>query len=1335
LWRRPLRLLEIGVQNGGSLQIWSKYLPPGSDIVGIDIDPQPAKIPFPPNVRVLTGDAADPINLTNLIGDQQTFDLIVDDGSHHQRDIIAAFDALMPRLAAGGKYIVEDLHTSYFPDYGGGFRGSGTAIEFFKRLIEGLNLDHLGQALPEAERALLARVNHEICAISFYDSVVVLEKLPVAREAPFARVIAGREAKVTGAELFLPLLKPDPAGFVAFATSTTLIADTAVAAARLTAAEHEVNAAAARAELSRSRSELEALSEAKTEAETAVARIQVELTAAQARIAQHNALIRRLNADADSLHQQVAAADGRAAELQQRLNAIEQSTSWRASASLRRTVERLPAPLRRHLRRAAKLGFWAMTPHRMPARLQFLRERAAPDAAPTDPIAERLADIRADVKADPIAERLADIRADVKARLRAVSALPAQLRTAPERPLISIILPVFRPPLPLVEKTIASVLHQNYPHWEMCIVDDGSQRPHLADRLRQFTASDSRIKLRLSERNAGIAAASKIALQMATGSYVAFLDHDDLLTCDALQWIATALIEDRTVDLIYSDECKVDEQDEPHDIFCKPDWSPSLLFNCMYIGHLAVYRRSLVAELGGLRSQFAFSQDYDLALRVSEAAGTVRHIDRILYCWRITPQSAAAGGKPYARRSNIAALQDALARRGYDAEAVALPVANWARWQRTALHGRVSIVIPSDEPGHIVKCVQSIRDNTNYPDYEMLIVTRSGIAGELTRLAHGGVRFVSYDKPFNFSDKCNAGAAAADGEYVVFFNDDVRVLSRDWIEALLEALQIDGVAAVAPKLLYENGTIQHAGLISGVRGLVGTAFHCLPADTPSHFNFAQSLRETAAVSGACLAMRRELFRAVGQFDAVHTPINHSDIDLCFRLREQGGRCIYTPYATLRHIGHQSLAAHDEQASVPRRRRGKDKADIFLLRRWPQMTAYDPYFPPAMRAVLYADSPEEYAIHPGVTKPDATGLDILILSHDLSNSGAPRLVFDMACALSDAGHFVVIMSPLDGAYRESLTAKGITVIIDALLLREHHRFLLFARNFDRVIANTVVTQPAVRQLSQVVDVYWYIHESGYIGDQLAARADFAQALHQPKGVWAASKRARRFIGSLRQNVELLEYGVAPALAEHGRLGGEHPAMIVVIGSYEPRKGQDIAIGGIALLPDSIRRTCRFAFFGRVLDPEFHASLRTLADGMMEVYLGPELTHDRCLEVIQKADVVLCPSRDDTLPLVTLDALAAGTILMCTSETGTSEYLQHMQSFVRIEEVTPEAVCAAVTALFSARAEWPEIARRGQQALRQQFSPDMFTDRLVRYLELPDHQFAEEACRGGSGFPRR
>jgi GT2 family glycosyltransferase/glycosyltransferase involved in cell wall biosynthesis len=921
---------------------------------------------------------------------------------------------------------------------------------------------------------------------------------------------------------------------------------------------------------------------------------------------------------------------------------------------------------------------------------------------------------------DLIEARYAAARADIAARIALTPPVPAGSADITDGPLISLVMPTYRVPIDLLDKTVASVTRQSYPRWELCVVEDGSGRPALSDQLRRHADREPRIRLQLSATNQGIAAASNQALSLASGAYVGFMDHDDLLTHDALHGVAQAILAEPDIDILYTDECKIDDRDRPHEIFCKPDWSPALLLNSMYLGHLSVYRRTLLEELGGLRSRFDFSQDYDLALRATERRANVRHIERVLYCWRMTAGSAAMGDKPFARASNIAALQDALDRRGYPAEAVALPAANHARWHRTSLRGKVSIVIPSDNVERIAECIRSIRSNTSYTDYELLVVTKTAIATALALAPEASfARFVSYDAEFNFSAKCNAGAAQAEGAFVIFYNDDVRVITPDWIEALIECLQIDGVGATSPKLLYEDDTIQHAGLVNGVRGLIGTAFHCLPADTRVNTNLAQSVREVSSLSAACLAMPTALFRRVNGFDATNTPIAHSDVDLCFQLRAAGYRCLFTPRATLLHIGHQSLGA-DSILAKQRLQPRKDKADIHLLRRWPDLIARDPFYPSTMRALLYADSPQLFEIYPARATEWPSGRDILILSHDLTNSGAPRIMFNVAMVLREAGHFVVVISPIDGELRHELIAIGVSVVIDELALTQHESFRELARNFDRVIVNSVVCWPAVLQLGRVVDVYWYVHESQLIADEFDHLPDFIQAVHEAKQIWALSKRTHRYLRNRRADVALLESTVhvhadvqSDALAPSV---GQRACTFVVIGSYEPRKGQDLAVRAVQLLAEELRRRCQFNFFGRTLDAKFRRALSELAGTTPEIRLGPELSHELCLREIRNADVILCPSRDDALSVVALEALSLGKIVMCTEATGISEYLTDMESGIIIAAARADAISAALTRCLEAFNDWPRISTAGREVFRRHFSRAAFGDRIRHHLAL-------------------
>ncbi|MBA8882129.1 glycosyltransferase [Phyllobacterium myrsinacearum] len=886
---------------------------------------------------------------------------------------------------------------------------------------------------------------------------------------------------------------------------------------------------------------------------------------------------------------------------------------------------------------------------------------------------------------------------------------------------ISIIMPVYKIKPELIEEAIQSVLRQSHENWELCIADDFSNDAELSRILRSHVQRDERIKFVELQKNQGISGASNAALALATGDYVALMDNDDLLTWDALESFAVAISLDPEADILYSDEAKVDETGVPVEIFAKPDWSPMLMLNCMYIGHLGVYRRSLVEQIGGFRKEFDFSQDYDLALRASEIARHVLHIPKVLYGWRMIASSAAAGGKPYARETNIAALQSAVERRGWKGKAVALPTANRVVFEFAGEYPLASIIVPSDNQRNIEDTIRSITEDTAGGEFEIIVVTNSKIVSAMQGTAlDSRVRFAAYDKPYNFSDKCNAGAAIASGDYLIFFNDDVRIISSGWLEGIMEYLVRDGVGIVGPKLLYENQTIQHAGMVTGVRRLVGTAFHSLPSDTPLHYNFAQSVREVSLICGACLGIKGDVFKKIGGFDAFNAPINHSDVDLCFKVRDLGLTCVYTPHATLLHIGHMSLKEVDKKkAAAPRR---KDKADIYLLRRWSSYLHNDPYFTKTMRELLYHDSPEAYEFFaPFSTATIMGGKDALLVSHDLTESGAPRVVLDMARSLKNAGHFVVVASPEDGPMRHELQKIGVPVIIDSLVLTGHQSVEDFAVNFDFVIANTAVTWPAVNQLAPKVDVHWYIHETGLIKQLANLHPDaFPSALKNAKSVIAGSQRAEAVLKDYRGDLSIMEYGVEayPLDIEASKQSLEdmkRKLVVSVFGSYEPRKGQDLFILGVAALPDELKKRCEFRLHGRILDAGFFEGISNMVKNEPEIVLGKQLSHAEYVSEIAQSDLVVVPSRDDTLPLVSLNALSAGRPLMCTMTTGTVAYLTHGVTGFVISENSPTVITQALMDALANPARLHDVGLAGREVFEARFSQDRFTTSLLALVD--------------------
>jgi O-antigen biosynthesis protein len=520
------------------------------------------------------------------------------------------------------------------------------------------------------------------------------------------------------------------------------------------------------------------------------------------------------------------------------------------------------------------------------------------------------------------------------------------------RPLISILLPVYNTDEIWLRKCLDSVLEQLYPHWELCIADDASTAPHVRSVLEKYTAGDGRIRAIFRHENGHISAASNSALSLATGDYVALLDHDDELTPDALYEIASLLNRQPETDMIYSDEDKINERGRRHSPFFKPDWSPDTFLSLMYTCHLGVYRTALVRQIGGFRVGFEGSQDYDLVLRLTEHTEEIRHIPRVLYHWRSISASSAASfqSKSYAQDAGLRAIREALQRRGEDA--LVEPIAGLSgRYRvRYRLHGRplVSIIIPTRDLFELLeKCLTSIFEKTDYGHFEVIIVdndSREPETGDLFRRWQekepDRFRVVPLPIPFNFPTLINEGVRNARGELVLLLNNDVEVFSGDWLTEMAAQAMRRRVGAVGVKLLYPDDTVQHSGVVLGIGGVAGHSHKYLANDRPGYFDRLRITANYAAVTGACLMMEKSKFMEAGGFDEA-LPVAFNDVDFCIRLLKAGYYNICLTHLNLYH--HESKTRGPED-TVEKQIRFQGEMEL-MEARWGNLLKNDPFYSP------------------------------------------------------------------------------------------------------------------------------------------------------------------------------------------------------------------------------------------------------------------------------------------------------------------------------------------------------------------------------------------------------
>lgn len=486
------------------------------------------------------------------------------------------------------------------------------------------------------------------------------------------------------------------------------------------------------------------------------------------------------------------------------------------------------------------------------------------------------------------------------------------------QPLISILVPVYNVEEKWLRKSLDSVVSQLYPNWELCVADDASTLPHIKKVLEEYRSLDQRIKVVYRETNGHISAASNTALALACGEFVALLDHDDELTPDALYENVRLLNRHREADMIYSDEDKINEEGRRHSPLFKPGWSPDTFLSQMYTCHLGVYRRSLLNAIGGFREGFEGSQDYDLVLRLTDKTDKIFHIPKVLYSWRETPSSTALNpaSKPYAHKSGLRALNEHISRK-YQSGEVRCESTQWdfvydLRYKLPE-GTKVSIIIPTRDKHSLLKsCLDSIVSKTGYAHYEIIIMDNGSSEKKtvqyLNKIKSEKIKVVSAPYEFNWARINNHGMDVSTGDLFVFLNNDTLVISEDWLQRLAENAVRDDIGTVGALLLYEDGTIQHAGVVVGMGGW---ADHVYKGMRPIHYGSPYIspviTRNVLASTGACLAVSRNTIEQIGRFNE-NFIICGSDVELSIRAYKHGLRNIYDPNVQLYHLESKSRSA-------------------------------------------------------------------------------------------------------------------------------------------------------------------------------------------------------------------------------------------------------------------------------------------------------------------------------------------------------------------------------------------------------------------------------------------
>ncbi len=516
----------------------------------------------------------------------------------------------------------------------------------------------------------------------------------------------------------------------------------------------------------------------------------------------------------------------------------------------------------------------------------------------------------------------------------------------------SILVPLYNTPEKYLKEMVQSVLDQTYANWELCLADGSDENhKHVGQLASRMAAGDSRILYRKLEKNLGISGNTNACIDMASGDFIALFDHDDILHPAALFEMMTAICE-KDADFVYTDENtfhkKIDKAYCPHH---KPDFSPDLLRSYNYICHFTAFSRELLERVGGFRPEFDGSQDYDMILRLTEQAKNIVHIPKILYFWRSHPGSVAASisAKPYTIISAKKALSEHLKRVGLEGTVTDSRVPSTYRIRyRLTDEPLISIIIPNmDHVQVLKKCIDSVEKLSTYRNFEILIVENNSKKQttfhyyETVCRQYSNIRLIKWPNEFNYSKINNFAAKHAKGDYLLFLNNDIEIITPNWLEEMLMFNQREDVGATGVMLYYPDNTVQHAGVIMGIGGIAGHSHKYYNRNAYGYMSRMSLAQNLSAVTAACMMVRASLFHELEGFDET-LQVAFNDVDLCMKIRRAGYLIVFTPYAEAYHYESKSRGAED----TPEKQRRFAREIKRFREKWDDvLEAGDPYYNP------------------------------------------------------------------------------------------------------------------------------------------------------------------------------------------------------------------------------------------------------------------------------------------------------------------------------------------------------------------------------------------------------
>ena len=924
------------------------------------------------------------------------------------------------------------------------------------------------------------------------------------------------------------------------------------------------------------------------------------------------------------------------------------------------------------------------------------------------------------------------------------------------QPLISIIMPAYKSNSMLLEKAICSVKDQIYQNWELIINDDGTPDGSLEKIVLQAASEDPRIRFHRMEHNSNISVATNVAVDLAQGEFLFFMDHDDTIECHALFKVAEVLNSNDEIDIIYSDDDKISMSDKRYDPQFKPDFSPELLLSFMYFSHIFVIRKALFQKIGGCRIGFEGVQDFDLALRAVEITDKIIHIPEILYHWRATPTSTAfnAETKPESLLRGKRAVEDAVKRRNLPAQVAQPKFAEDANIGIYTLRydnkefPLISIIIPTKNHTEVLKrCINSIRAKTTYPNYEIILVDNCSDKNDTLEyyksLPYDIITCEDSEGKFNFSKMVNTGASRCKGEYIVLLNNDTEIISETWLEDLLVYARIPGIGIVGCKLLYPDRSVQHAGVVLRMfNGVAGHAFKLLPDWDGGYLSFANCARNYSAVTAACFMTTRVLYQQIGGFDEENFGVSFNDVDFCLRVRKAGLRIVYNPNACLYH--HEGKSRGVEQTGYY----SDSKEEYNFLRKWNIDCWFnDPYYNPNLSLTN-----ERFEVDCIRSVPNSNiPLKILLVTHNLNYEGAPLMQLHIALGLQRKYSFMVL-SPLDGPLKDIYESAGISVVIKEMEqdskvdLVKYNAYLadlikyLEKEKIDLVYSNTIETFWGIDLAARLdAPAIWGIHESidvkRYFADnypQEISQVAINQFSYASKVAFVAETTKQMYHCVDAMNLVVIKNGIdLKRIQEYRRthekstlrnLAGikEDEILVSIFGTVCFRKGQRVFIEAARDLSKDKNRKLLFYIVGAKQSTYLNDLKRYIEENGLEEKVKIIEVCDDIYQYYMMSDYFVCASYEESSPQVVLEAMAFELPIVSTNVFGIPEQIRNECEALLVEPGNPIAIADALRRLMDDANLSDKLTQNGIYRLKSKFTYEMM---LKNYDYLFQEAFQE------------